>query len=232
MERAVYDETFPARLLASIRVAQRRARTRLLSAAHVSDIMRAVAEYRAGHAAAHGGRVTVAYARPAHSSELNVWWYTWRRTKVVVWRVERDIAYVVKPGSYCGPCCQICTDEEWRIAAYIVIHPERHRRWQHLRCLHTIRRLGAVAPNTDMVEVVEANERLRIAAVLSEDGIVLLCCPVGAFRLPWRCGAIAPMLGPAVYEVANVRLSQLPDDASWGDLEPHFLMAALSGVGA
>ena len=221
VNRDIYSPSLPDKVREAVRAVEGRARARLLKPEHLEKILAALAAHPAGKAVADGGAVALRYRGRAETTELVLWWYTRRGAKEVMWSVYRTSA-PRKPWGR-GPVCNLDTGPEGRRVAFSTLYPERYARLRHLKCLRRLRPLGVVAPPGTLVRVHDANERFRLAVVWTrESGFMFLCTPVGCFRLSsWKAG-----VPKAVREVTGENLPR-SRKATWEDIEPLFLMAAL-----
>lgn len=216
MPREIYSPSLPDAIRDAVRTVEKRARARLLVPAHVEKILAALRDCPAGMAEADGGGVLFASVNQK-TTKMSVLWYTHGK-KVVEWNVARITA--PRRFSSPAPVYKIDTGKFGRRIACSLIFPDRYRRFKHLMCLRQIRRLGVVIPSGTLVAVVDANEALRLAvAHTSEDPRSFLCTPVGFFpirRSYFLHGAVREILDQAI-----------PSGATWEDIEPLFIMAAL-----
>lgn len=160
----------------------------------------AIREHPAGHG--REGRVE------AH-------WFTVHRKKVVRWM---DGLAPLPSGFF------VRIDPEGRGEAYRVVFPERWRELQFLRDYRFLRRVGAVPPLGHIKLIREVDRELRMGVVLTWDNEYFLCTPIGVFRIPWQA---TRCLGEAVSAVLGGEGNPLRSGASWEELEPLFLEAAL-----
>ena len=167
----------------------------------------AVREHPAGHGA---------------EERVEAWWYTYRRTKVVrcvVWSTPLPTV----------PAAHVDVGPDAKAEAFRVVFPERWERLQIAKNLRTLRRLGAVLPQSPIIRVKEVNERLRMGLVLAEGAEEeetenYLCTPAGCFSIRWW---MAGTLASAVLDVTGESLWRKVW-ASWEDVEPLFVAAALA----